>query len=83
MSKIIMGIQLQDRMNDATIFQSLLSKYGCSIQTRVGLHDTAANSCSPSGLILLDFVNDADDDAQKFEKEVLSLDNVNIQKMVF
>jgi hypothetical protein len=78
-----MGIQLKDRMKDAAKFQGLLSKYGCSIQTRIGLHETAADACSPSGLIILDFLDNADEEAHKFENEVNALGVVNIQKMVF
>jgi hypothetical protein len=83
MSKIILGVQLKDRMGDAAKFQSILSKYGCSIQTRVGLHEATADSCSPSGIIVLDFLGGAEDEAKKFEAEVRALGEVNIQKMVF
>ena len=78
-----MGIKLQERMSDATKFQSILSEYGCSISTRLGLHMASADACSPSGLIILDFVDGAEKEAHKFEKEVLALGNVEIQKMKF
>lgn len=83
MSKTIMGIKLLDRMEDAAKFQSILSKYGCSIKTRLGLHMTSSDACSPSGLIVLEFVDDAEEEIESFEKEVKSLGKINIQKMVF
>ena len=83
MSKIIMGVHLQNRMKDATNFQSILSKYGCSITTRLGLHMSASDTCGSSGLIILEFVDNADKEAQKFEEEVSALENIRIQKMVF
>lgn len=82
MSKTIMGIQLNERMNEATKFQSILSKYGCSVNTRIGLHMASADACSPSGLIILEFIDNADDEIKKFEEEVASL-NVIIKKMQF
>lgn len=83
MSKIIMGVELKERMNGAVKFQSILSKYGCSITTRLGLHMASTDACSPSGLILLEFTDGADREAQDFEKEVLALGGVKIQKMIF
>lgn len=80
MSKIIMGIQLQNRFEDSTKLQSLLTKYGGIIQTRIGLHEMESNA---SGLIVLDFAYRADGEIGKFEKELSAVGRVNIQKMVF
>ena len=76
----IFGIKLLNRVTTATEFQAIITKYGCSIKTRIGLHEVAEGVCSPSGVILLEFIGtDADD----FEKEVSALGDVKIQKMVF
>ena len=83
MSKIVMGIKLNERIEDAANFQSILTKYGCNIGTRLGLHVATADSCSPVGLILLEFIDDADDQAKKFEEEVKSVCKADIQKMQF
>lgn len=83
MSKIIMGVNLKKRMEEAPRFQELLSKYGCSINTRIGLHAASSDTCSPSGLILLEFVDDADEAAESLEKELADFDGVVIRKMVF
>lgn len=80
MSKIVMGIQLLERTEDSTNFQSLISKYGSIIQTRIGLHETALDS---TGIILLDFVDDAGSKIDKLEKELSEIGNVDIQKMYF
>ncbi len=82
MSKVIMGIQLQQRNSDATKLQEILTKHGCSILTRVGMHMATKDECSPKGLILLEFMDDADDVAE-FENAVKALGNVAIQKMEF
>jgi len=76
----IFGIKLLNRVNTATGFQGIITKYGCSVKTRIGLHEVADGVCSPSGVILLEFIGQ---DAEAFEKEVSALGDVIIQKMVF
>ncbi|MCX7615237.1 MAG: hypothetical protein N2Z65_05745, partial [Clostridiales bacterium] len=63
MSKIIMGIQLKERVEHAPKIQEILTKHGCSINTRIGLHNASHDSCSPHGLILLEFIEGANEDA--------------------
>ena len=76
----IFGIKLLNRVNNATDFQLVVTKYGCSIKTRIGLHDVSNGVCSPSGVILIEFIgSDADD----FEKDLKALGDIEIQKMVF
>lgn len=76
----IFGIKLLNRVNTAADFQSIITKYGCSIKTRIGLHEVSEGVCSPSGVILLEFIGD---DAADFEKEVSALGDIAIQKMTF
>lgn len=83
MSKVIMGVQLQERIEKAVKVQELLSKYGCYITTRVGLHSSPPNSCSPRGLILLEFVDDGNEEAQDLEQELAGIEGVSVKKMVF
>lgn len=78
-----MGIKLQERIHSATKFQELLSKYGCEISTRLGLHVASAEACSPQGLIVLEFIDNADDTVAEFEKELAAIDNIVVQKMIF
>jgi len=83
MSKIIMGFVLKDRVNKASAVQELLTSYGCEINTRIGLHVASADTCSPQGLILLEFIDDAEDQAAEFEKKLKEIANVDVQKMIF
>ena len=80
MSKVVMGIQLQERTKDSTNFQSVISKYGNIIQTRIGLHEAASGS---SGIIVLDFVDNTDSKVENLEKELLEIGDIIIQKMLF
>jgi hypothetical protein len=83
MSKVIMGIKLMERMKSASRFQELLSEYGCDISTRLGLHVASSDACSPHGLIILEFIDDADQAAAEFEEKASEIAEVVIQKMVF
>ena len=80
MSKIVMGIQLLERTKDSTNFQSVISKYGSIIQTRIGLHEEASGS---SGIIVLDFADNTDSKVENLEKELMAIGNISIQKMYF
>jgi len=83
MSKIIMGFVLHERVKTASQVQELLSKYGCEINTRLGLHVASSKDCSPQGLIILEFIDDAEIAVENFQKELLKIADVDIQKMTF
>jgi len=78
----ILGIRLEDRAKNAAALQEILSKYGCSIKTRIGLHDVENGKCSNSGVIILEIIG-TDDEKSEFEKALKSVGGVDIQKMVF
>lgn len=61
----ILGIKIEDRMKEAGEVQKLLSRYGCSIKTRLGLHEVAGDYCSTSGLIILELAGPAEDRSEK------------------
>jgi len=52
-SSIIMAILQEKRVESATRVQDVLTKYGCYIRVRLGLHDAVVNECSNSGMIIL------------------------------
>ena len=47
----VMAILVDNRRETAAKVQELLTKYGCIIRVRLGLHETEA--CSDEGLIIL------------------------------
>lgn len=57
MSHTIIGIGLKNRSQEAVGLQEILTRYGCSIKTRIGLHDAAEGQCAPGGVILLEVIN--------------------------
>ena len=54
----IIGIKLSERNKESIKLQEILTKYGCNISTRIGLHHSTGDACSNSGMILLDTVDD-------------------------
>ena len=56
-----------------------MSDYGCSIRTRIGLHDAGDGFCSPNGLILLEVVSRAGELAAALGQ----VPGVAVKKMVF
>jgi len=77
----ILGIRVSDRVHAITEVQTLLTKFGCSIRTRVGLHDVVNDSCSPGGVILLQLVGD-NAERQKLESELQQINGVTVKRMV-
>ena len=79
---IIVGVHITERTTHAGEVQTILSKYGCSIRTRLGLHEADDGVCSANGLILLEMV---DDEAATVEMmvELESIEGVEVKQMVF
>lgn len=77
----IMGIRLDNRTQTAVEFQKILTKFGCIIKTRLGLHNVDANKCAPNGIILLEVIDDKE--AKLFENELREIDGIEIQVMNF
>ncbi len=78
----IIGIHVNDRVNKAGPVQDVLTKFGCSIRTRLGLHDEPEESGTGNGLILLELTGD-ETEFPKLEKELSKIDGVEVKKMVF
>ncbi len=78
-TKTILGVHVAQRTKHTAKVQKILSDYGCSIRTRVGLHDADGGFCSPNGLILLEVVSEARALAVALEK----VPGVTVKKMVF
>lgn len=79
---VILGVLLRKRTITATAFQEILSRHGCNIKTRIGIHSASNNVCSPDGVILLDVIGE-DADIQALETDLRNIDGADIQKMVF
>ena len=78
----ILGLHVSDRASVAVTIQNLLTKFGCSIKTRLGLHDVNEDVCSSGGIILLELCGD-EDESDKLENELRKIEGLEVQKMTF
>lgn len=78
-TRTILGVHVAQRTKHTAKVQKILSDHGCSIRTRVGLHEADDNVCSPNGLILLEVVSKAGELAQA----LAAVPGVTVKKMVF
>lgn len=77
--KTILGVYVAQRTKHTAKVQKNLSEYGCSIRTRVGLHEADDHVCSPNGLILLEVVSRA----APLAAALAQVPGVTVKKMVF
>ncbi len=79
---IILGVHITGRVQHVPGVQNLFTEYGCSIKTRLGLHEASDNVCSPNGLILLEM---AGVEAPIFElaRKLEAIEGVEVQRMIF
>ena len=78
----VLGIHVSDRVHKISMIQPVLTKFGCSIKTRLGLHETDGENCSPNGLIILELSGDPKEFV-KLENELLLVDGLEVKKMIF
>ncbi len=78
----ILGIHVTDRVNKVDELQPVLTKFGCTIKTRLGLHEVTDDFCSRTGLILLELTGSREE-FLKLENELLKIDGLEVKKMVF
>lgn len=76
----IMALKINQRVQKAVDVQNLLTKYGCIIKVRLGLHESTGDACSNEGLILLQ-LNEDTDEIRRFQEELSEIKGVT-QKTV-
>ncbi len=81
MKKTVLGIYFDQKQKDTLQIQQILTKFGCSIRTRLGLHNVDDENDEYS-LILLELLGDIDE-CLKLENELLKIQGLKLQKMMF
>ena len=61
MERTILLVLVSQRTEHASQVQRILTENGCTIRTRLGLHETGGDACSNSGLIVLELTGAAGD----------------------
>lgn len=78
----ILGVMVHEKAQLSVKLQDIFSKYGCCIKTRLGLNELEIPGIGSAGLIILELMGDRDE-CIRLENEILQLDGVKVQKMLF
>ncbi len=81
-NKTVLGILINNRVQNAPQVQKVLTEFGCSIKTRLGLHEVNDNLCSSSGLLILELFGD-EKASLELERQLKDIAGIQLQKMVF
>jgi len=76
----IMVIKVGRLGEDSIKVQSLLTEFGCSIKTRIGMHE-AGDKCGTDGLIVLNLTGDKGE-MEKLDKALNELSSVKAKIVV-
>ena len=72
----LMAIRVSDRDSNAVKIQEVLTKHGCVISMRLGLHDQEdGNVCSTSGTLILQLCCSSEE-AKKVEADLVKINGV-------
>jgi len=74
----IIGVRMDNRINNAVKFQEVLTKNGCKIKARLGLHEVSDNACSNDGIIVLQPCG-SKEDVVALVKELNNLEGIMAQ----
>jgi len=78
----ILGVLVTNRTQNSITVQHILTKFGCSIKTRLGLHEVTSDPYTNHGLILLELTGDKAE-WEKLEAELLKVEGVITKKISF
>lgn len=80
MNTTIMAIAVELRNRFAPDLQEVLTKHGCIIKMRLGLHDTSKDFCSERGLILLQLSGE-ENEITALKEDLTAIEGVSINTM--
>lgn len=78
---VILGVKTKNRLETSDEIQKVLTKFGCDIKTRLGIHNILGNICPKNALILLEIPQKTQ--AILLENELLNISEIEIQRMEF
>ncbi len=80
--KRILGVLITDRQKEAGNVQKVLTNYGSSIKTRLGLHEVGDSTLSEEGLILLELIG-SQEQQNNLQKELEEIEGTQTKVMAF
>ena len=75
----VMTVLTNNRIKNVARLQEVLTKSGCIIKTRLGLHE-AGDACSNEGLIILQLIGNKEEIAQ-LEEELTAIDGIKAKNI--
>lgn len=76
----VIGVRIDNRVNNAVNFQEAITKNGCIIKARLGLHEVAGDMCSNDGLVILQPCGKKED-IQELVKDLNNLEGITAKLM--
>ncbi len=77
----IMIVKIGERRKKSPEVQQVLSQFGCSIKTRLGLHEASENLCSEEGVLVLQLTGERSE-MTKLEAALNELESVKAQMVM-
>lgn len=71
----VIGVRMDNRINNASGFQQVLTDNGCKIKARLGLHEVSEDLCATDGMIILQPFGEKAE-IEQLVKELNQLDGV-------
>ena len=78
----VLGIKIIDRIKEAGLTQSILSRHATVITTRLGFHEVTDDVCSREGYIIL-HLNGDPADSDSLTSELKTMGGIEIREMTF
>lgn len=83
MTKVrVMGINVSNRHEVAAKVQGVLTSYGCSIRTRLGLNESSDDHFGVGGLIILELDGD-EKEWEAMKKDLAEISDIEVKYMDF
>lgn len=79
---IILGVHVTDRVKHVAQVQEALTKSGCCIKTRLGLHEVSKDFCAPTGVLILELLDD-DKQFKALKAALAKIEGVEVKEMIF
>ena len=77
----LLVLHISNRTRHASRVQEVLTAHGCSIKTRLGLHE-AGDACSPDGLIVLEMCGE-EASIDSCEKALCDIEGLEVRRITF
>ncbi|NSW75229.1 MAG: hypothetical protein HPY68_00360 [Candidatus Atribacteria bacterium] len=74
----ILIVKIESRSNQALKVQEVLTKHGCAIKTRLGLHEVSPNYCAEDGLVILE-LSGKKEEIDKLQQDLEKLEGVTVR----